>query len=128
MSALRSATVSFITATLMPLSAPAVAAGPYTAIQTFGEIEFRSDPRALMDEVRAGLSAEIPAGSRIEEARAILAQAGAHCRAPQTDGSVRCLYHGTHFEGDDVEAVTWTVNLATEDGKVSSFTVKRYPA
>jgi len=96
-----------------------------TPLRSFGEIEFRSDPAALVDDVRADLSAHIPAGSSLDAARSLLSDAGAKCRPTRTDGSVRCRYYGTHFHGDGVEPVSWTVNLNTADDKVQSFTLVR---
>lgn len=106
---------------LSPLSM----ANAATPLRSFGEIEFRSDPASLVDEVRADLSAHIPAGSSLDAARSLLSDAGAKCRPARTDGSVRCRYYGTHFHGDGVEPVSWTVNLNTADNMVQSFTLVR---
>lgn len=123
---LKSVYFPLATAACMLVSAPAAAISPLA--YSFGEIEFRTEPAALVDDVRADLVAHIPAGSPIGDARVLLGNAGARCRAPQADGTVRCRYYGAHFQGDAVQSVSWTVNLATAGEKVRSFTVARFPA
>lgn len=120
------APLSLAVAALALLHGPASAAAP--SFGNFGQIEFRSDPAALVGAVRTDLAAQIPSGSSVADARAVLGEAGARCRPAQADGSVRCRYYGTHFQGDGVEPVSWTVNLSTQGDKVQSFTVVRQPA
>lgn len=107
---------------------PAAASAATPSFRSFGDVEFRSNPAALIEEVREGIAAHVQPGSPIAAARAFLGDAGAHCGAAKADGSIRCRYYGVHFQGDVVNSVSWTVNLATANEKVTSFAVERMPA
>lgn len=104
---------------------PLSIAGAATAMHSFGEIEFRSDSAALVDAMRADIAAHMPIGSSVDSARNLLSNAGARCHPAKADGSIRCSYYGAHFQGDVVEPVSWTVDLATAGDKVQSFTLVR---
>jgi hypothetical protein len=122
---LKIASLSFA-ATVSLLSAPAFA--ETLGIRSFRSIEFGADPAAMVEDVRTDLAARLPAGSSIADARALLRNAGAHCRAPKADGWVRCRYSDIHIEDDIMQDVSWTVDVRTADDKVVSFTVARDPA
>ncbi|UAK23096.1 hypothetical protein [Sphingomonas nostoxanthinifaciens] len=98
------------------------------AIPSFRSIELSAYPAAMVDDVRAGLAARLPAGSSIDDARALLRGSGAHCRVPKADGGMRCRYNDIHMQDDIMQDVSWTVDFRTADDKVASFTVARDPA
>jgi len=125
MLAMKSLPPLFAIAALALPSLPAAAAGP--SLPSFGEIEFRSNPAAMVEDVRADIASHIPAGSSLATARLMLGEAGARCHAPHADGLVQCRYHGVHFTGDIVQNVSWTVDLATAGETVTSLKVARHP-
>ncbi|WP_420143178.1 hypothetical protein [Sphingobium sp.] len=115
----------FAVASAMLSIAPLATASAATPLRSFGEIEFRSDPASLVDEVRADLAAHMPTGTSLDTARAMLKDAGAKCRPASADGAVRCRYYGIRVHGDGMEPVSWTVDLNTTDNMVQSFTLVR---
>lgn len=122
----KTAAFSTVAAAFALLPVAANAAAP--TFKTFGAVEYRSNPAALVDNVRAGIAAQVPAGSSVESARSFLSNAGAHCKSAKDDGAMRCRYYGEHYTGDVVIPVTWTVDVAASNDKVTALTVERVPA
>lgn len=87
------------------------------------DIVEHTPPAAIASAVDQ-IDAAIPAGTPRAAAEAILARAGAHCRA-QDAASERCTYADVETRDEYVDAVRWNVRLNLTDGQVRSLSVDR---
>jgi len=81
-------------------------------------------PRADIAPAADTIGAAIPAGTPRAAAEAILARAGAHCRA-QDAASERCTYSDVETRDEYVDAVRWNVRLNLSGDKVQGLSVDR---
>jgi hypothetical protein len=104
----------------------AASADPASSIHNFRDIEYNYTDARSVDSVRAQLLDAIPAGTRLQDAEALLQRAGAHCRLNRHDPeTVHCLYNEMSAVDENFDDIRWTTRLHVVGDQVSDLTVDR---
>lgn len=91
---------------------------------TFNDLEYSYSGSDRLDAARTELSREVPVGSDVAGARAILKQAGARC-ADVSVARLRCT--SNHFEAVEnvLHDVAWTISVDHSGNSVTGLSVER---
>ncbi len=77
-------------------------------------------PADQLEPALAALTAAVPAGTSLADGKAALEKAGARC-----DASGTCRYRDVETVDENLDDITWTVQLADTGDKITGLTVDR---
>ncbi|WP_454884868.1 hypothetical protein [Sphingomonas oryzagri] len=92
----------------------------------FQDIESAYAGDQARDAGRAAILQAVPIGTSLENAEAVLRDAGARCKPRHGEpGAIRCSYNEMSNDGDAIDDTRWTTILHVQDGHVVNVTVDR---
>jgi hypothetical protein len=92
---------------------------------TFRDLEFTRSGDERVDVARRTFAAELPTGTPIDQAEAVLRRADARCHTPRAAGDVTCTFSSQEAVDDFMHDVMWTVVLHTQAGKLTGLSIDR---
>jgi hypothetical protein len=92
---------------------------------TFRDLEFTWSGDERVDVARRTFAAELPTGTPIAQAEAVLRRADARCHTPRRPDQVTCTFSSQEAVEDHLHDVMWTVVLHNRDGKVAGLSIDR---
>ena len=92
---------------------------------TFRDLEYTYAGDERVDVARRTFAAELPAGTPIDQATAVLRRADARCHVAREGDAVKCTFASQESVDDFVHDVMWTVVLRNQDGKLAGMSIDR---
>lgn len=107
------------------MGSTAGAAQPHPHAITFRDIEFDYPKDERLDAAKSQFGAELPVGTPIAQAQAVLHHAGARCRLAKVGDGFVCTFSMQDAPDNHLHDIIWTVRLGQTAGRLTALTFDR---